>query len=384
MVGYMEEKGGIRSLMKKKIMILTAPFGNGHVQVAKQLVEEMKVQTIDYVLYDIFSEEYGVASIFLERFHVNQYKRGLAQQTYKFVYYNSDRLLKSWIAKYYNQFGLKRLIAKINEEKPDAIINTFPVNCSYFLKSKNMDIPVYTVITDYYANANWISKSVKRHFLSSENVVGQLVKRDIADHQIQVTGIPTRSIFYRDRRSEVLDLKQKYEINLNSKVVLLVAGAKGVVPKFKSIIKLMMNHQNITLMIICGNNKSLYRQINKRFSHLKHIKIFGFVKEIDELMAISDVMVTKPGGITITEASQVGLPLVLFKPIFGQELENAIYFASREAALIAYNERQVVEEVLTLVNDEARLNRMKANIKRVSKKYAANTIINSIMNDFNG
>jgi processive 1,2-diacylglycerol beta-glucosyltransferase len=370
--------------MKKKIMILTAPFGNGHVQVAKQLVEEMKQQNIDYVLYDIFSEEYGLTSKFLERFHVNQYKRGLSQQTYKFIYYNSDRLLNSWVAKYYNQFGLKRLIAKINCEKPDAIINTFPVNCSYFLKSKEIDIPVYAVITDYFANANWISQSVKRHFLSSENVVGQLIKRDIAEDQIKVTGIPTRSIFYADRSLEINDLKDKYKIEHDSKVVLLVAGAKGVVPKFKSIIKLMMNHKNITLMIVCGNNKSLYRQITKRFSHLNHLKIFGYVREIDELMTISDVMVTKPGGITITEASQVGLPLVLFKPIYGQELENAIYFASREAALIAYNEEQVVEQVIKLVDDEVKLNQMKANIKRVSKKHAAKTIINSIMNDFNG
>lgn len=371
--------------VKRKIMILTAPFGHGHLSVAKGIMDEInKNENIEFVLYDLYSEEFPKLSRVLKRFHKSQYKRGLSQQTYKYVYYNSDKLLKTFIAKPYVAFGLKSLIKKIKEEQPDAIINTFPVYCSYVLKDYGIDIPIYTMITDYYANANWISSSIKRHFVSSENVVSQLITRGIDDQNFEVTGIPVRNEFYKEYTDEErLALKESYYLNPEHKVALLVAGANGVIPKFSKIVGNFVNKEKLSLLIVCGRNQRLFKRLNRKFGKYENVKIFEYVTNIHELMTVSDIMVTKPGGITITEASNMGLPMVLYKPIYGQELENAIYFSARGASTISRNNKELINQVLSIINRDDQLSEMKENTKKIAIKCSASHIVNSILNDLN-
>ena len=161
---------------------------------------------------------------------MSTYKQGLAQQAYRFFYYGSDKLLNLKIAKPYVNFGLKKMIKKVNDVKPDLIINTFPVNCTYNFKKAVINIPVYTVITDYFANSNWISKEIRLHFIATENVSQQLLLRGIDSNQYKVTGIPIKPIYYEDYSEEKINaLKETFNIKPDRKVILLVAGAHGVV-----------------------------------------------------------------------------------------------------------------------------------------------------------
>lgn len=369
--------------MMKKVMILTAPFGNGHLHVAKQLKKEMeKTGVLEVCLYDLFSEAYPFFTKFLKRYHLNQYKRGLSHASYKYFYYNSSHLLESKISYAYNHFGMKPLIKKIKQEQPDIIINTFPVNSSYFLSEQGIDIPVYTVITDYFANANWYHPNIKRHFVATTQVEGQLLKRGIKPEQILVTGIPVRDEFYQPlSETEITQIKARYHIN-QERVLLLVAGAKGVLPQFKNIVNFLKDLPNIKIIIVCGNNQKLKARMDKAFQGLPNIIIFGYVSEIHELMAISDLMVTKAGGITITEASHVSLPLILYHPIYGQELENAIYFSAYKGAKIARSKKEIVSQVKEILGNDDLLREMKQGIKKISIKDSAKIILESILADF--
>lgn len=364
-----------------RVLILTAPFGNGHLSVAKEIQRELETYpNVNVIQYDLYTEEYYYLTKFLRRYHLRQYKKGLSQWSYKYIYYNSGKLLKTRIGRLYERFGRKRLIRKIKEVQPDLILNTFPVNCSYYLKEAGIDLPVFTMITDYYANENWIHPNLTCHFVASENVVDQLLNKGIAEQQVLLTGIPVREPFYQPKsKEEVEAIRKEHRIDPSHKVVLAVAGAKGVLPQFKLMAKRLSTLTDVTLLLVCGNQKKLYRQLAKTFKDKPNVRVFPYVNDMDRLMAISDLMVTKPGGITITECAQMGLPLVLFKPIYGQELENARYFAKREAAVVVHRMDELVQAVQNILSDENRLAMMKKNIADIAQKDSAHRIVQRML-----
>ena len=263
------------------------------------------------------------------------------------------------------------------------LFRSFPVNYTYNLKSEGIDIPVYTVITDYFANSNWISKEIRLHFLATENVSNQLKIRGVEEEQYRITGIPIKPIYYEDINEEqIKNLKEKFNIDNGKKVVLLVAGAHGVVPNVSKIVSYITNEDNIELLVVCGKNARLYKKLKRKFSKQKNLQIFEFVYNLHELMHISDLMITKPGGITMTEAANIGIPVVLYRPVYGQELENAIYFNSMRAATIALQEDELIYKTLTILNDDELLNDMKRNIKKIAIKNSAELITNYLLEDY--
>ncbi len=369
---------------KIKILLITAPYGNGHLAVANSLIEEFKKHLeVEYILYDLYTEDYPATTAFIKKFYLKTYRKGLQQQTYRFFYYGSDKLLDLKIAKPYVKFGFKKLVKKIEEIKPDLILNTFPVYCTYSLNEANINIPVYTVITDYFANSNWISKAARIHYLANQSVKTQLMLRDVNEKQHATTGIPIKPIFYEEYTDEqIRELKKKFRIDENNKVILLVAGAHGVVPNVNKIVKYFTDEENIELIVICGKNKRLFNKLNRKFYRPKNLHIYEFVNNMQEFMRVSDIMITKPGGITMTEAANIGIPVVLYRPVYGQELENAVFFSSKRAAMIALQEDELVYKTLTILNDEELLSDMKRNIKNLAIKNSASLIVNNLLEDY--
>lgn len=363
------------------VLILTAPFGNGHVSVAKEIKHEFeKRPNVKVVMYDLYTEEYYRFTQFLKKYHLRQYKKGISQRSYKYFYYKSGRLLETRLGRIYQRFGMKQLIQKVKSVQPDLILNTFPVNCSYFLQEEGFHIPVFTMITDYYANENWIHPNLNCHFVASENVVEQLLSKGISQDQIELTGIPVREPFnVKKTEAEINALKEQHQINPDHKVVLAVAGAKGVLPKFKRIAERLSQLDNLTLLLVCGSQQKLYQRLTKRFEGSSNVRVFPYVTDIENLMAISDLMVTKPGGITITECAQMGLPLVLFKPIYGQELENARYFEKKGAAVVRYKEDDLIQAVNELIKDNERLKDMKVNISNIAQENSTERIVGRML-----
>lgn len=369
---------------KIKILLITAPYGNGHLAVANSLIEEFKkYPEVEYILYDLYTEDYPATTAFIKKFYLSTYKKGLQQQTYRFFYYGSDKLLDLKIAKPYVRFGFKKLVKKIEEIKPDLILNTFPVYCTYSLKEADINIPVYTVITDYFANSNWISKSARVHYLATENVSTQLTLREIKEEQYEITGIPIKPKFYDEYTDDQInELKKKFRIEEDKKVILLVAGAHGVVPNVNKIVKYFTDEEKIQLIVVCGKNRHLFNKLNRKFYKPKNLHIYEFVNNMQELMRVSDIMITKPGGITMTEAANIGIPVILYRPVYGQELENAIYFSSKRAAMFAFQEDELAYKTLTILYDEELLTDMKRNIKKIAIKNSASLIINNLLEDY--
>ncbi len=367
----------------KKVLILTAPFGSGHLQVSSSLTEEfMKHEEVIVEEYDLYSEEFPTLSKTLQKAYLKTYKP-IGKDVYRMLYYGSSFAIHdsihAKILKPYLEFGIRSLRNKINTFKPDLIISVFPVTSLYTLEEKGFKIPIYTVITDYYASGLWLYKGARRHYVASNRMVAWGVANGLTQSQFMLTGIPINSKFY-----EKLDrgqLYKKYNLDPQKRTVVVAAGTHGVVSHVDDIAARLASQSDIQVVVVCGKNNKLYDQTIELTKTYSNLSVMGYCNEMHELLELADLMVTKPGGISLTEAAVKGVPVILYNPVYGQELENARYFEEKGGAVIVSTESELIYHVLIILNEEGMLDEMKENIKQLSRPYSAKTIVEDVLKD---
>ena len=114
--------------------------------------------------------------------------------------------------------------------------------------------------------------------------------------------------------------------------MLVAAGTHGVVSRVDEIAERLAAQPEIQVVVVCGKNEKLYDQTIELTKEFSNLKVLGYCKEMHELLEIADLMVTKPGGISLTEAAVKGVPVILYNPVYGQELENAKYFSDKKSS----------------------------------------------------
>lgn len=367
----------------KKVLILTAPFGSGHLQVSSALTQEfMKHENVIVEEYDLYSEEFPTLSKTLQKAYLKTYKP-IGKDVYRMLYYGSNYAIHdsihAKILKPYLEFGIRSLRNKINSFKPDAIISVFPVTSLYTLEEKGFKIPIYTVITDYYASGLWLYKGARRHYVASNRMVAWGVANGLSQNQFMLTGIPINSKFYKKHNKAAL--YEKYQLDPNKRTVVVSAGTHGVVSHVDDIAARLAAQSEIQVVVVCGNNHKLYDQMMEVKSEYSNLAVLGYCKEMNELLDLADLMVTKPGGISLTEAAVKSVPAILYNPVYGQELENARYFEEKGGAVIVSSESELIYHVLIILNEEGMLDEMKKNINQLSRPYSAKNIVEDVLKD---
>ncbi|HAX74000.1 MAG TPA: galactosyldiacylglycerol synthase [Firmicutes bacterium] len=367
----------------KKVLILTAPFGSGHLQVSKSLVQEFNhFDNVQVEEYDLYSEEFPTLSKTIQKAYLKSYKP-IGKDIYRMLYYGSSHAMydtvHAKILKPYIEFGIRSLKNKIQTYAPDVIISCFPVTSLYKLEEKGFKIPIYTVITDYYASGLWLYKGARRHYVASNRMIAWGVANGLMQQQFLLTGIPVNEKFY-----EPLDktkLYEKYNLDCNKKTIVVAAGTYGVVSNVDEITQRLASQSDMQVVVVCGKNTKLFDQVQGLEEQYSNVKVMGYCKAMFELLEIADVMVTKPGGISLTEAAIKGVPVILYNPVYGQELENAKYFAEKNAAVIVSSESEIIYHILIILNEDGMLDNMKENIKQISRDYSARRIVEDVMKD---
>ena len=363
----------------KKVLILTAPFGSGHLQVSSSLTEEfLKHNNVVVEEYDLYSEEFPTLSKTLQKAYLKTYKP-IGKDVYRMLYYGSSYAVHDSFQAKILEFGIRSLRNKIRSFEPDAIISVFPVTSLYTLEEKGFKIPIYTVITDYYASGLWLYKGARRHYVANNRMVAWGVANGLTQNQFMLTGIPIHGKFYKELNRQ--ELYRKYDLDPAKRTVLVAAGAHGVVSHVDDIAERLASQPEIQVVVVCGNNTKLYDQIVQLSKDYHNLKVLGYCTEMHELLEIADLMVTKPGGISLTEAAVKGVPVILYNPVYGQELENAKYFSDKNAAVIVSSESELIYHVLIILNEEGLLDEMKNNIKQLSREYSAKTIVEDVLKD---
>lgn len=357
---------------------MTANYGNGHMQVAKTLYDECKSQGFEHVVVsNLYQESNPIVSEVTQYLYLKSFSIG--KQFYRLFYYGVDKIYNKRKFNIYLKMGNKRLDELIQLHNPDIIIITFPMIVVPEYRNKTGKvIPTFNVMTDFCLHKIWVHENIDRYYVATDYVKQKLVEIGTHPSDVKVTGIPIRPQFEADVPQSMI--YKKYGLSSDKKVLLIMAGAHGVLKNVKELCEALLLDSEVQIVVVCGKNAALKQSLSVlEQAHPDQLKALGYVEQIDELFRVTDCMITKPGGITLTEATAIGVPVILYKPVPGQEKENALFFEEYGAAIVINRHEDILESVTNLLQDEEKLETMKQNMKKLHLKQSSQTILEDIV-----
>lgn len=276
-----------------------------------------------------------------------------------------------------NNINSRKLVKYLLETKPKTVIVThfFSLEVIADMKKKGiLQTRLVTVMTDYKSHSFWLSKYVDCYIAGSEYTKDDLVKRGISADRISVLGIPCTKSF--SKKQDPQDTRLEIGLEPGKKTIFILGGGFGVGPIKRIAVNLDRLETDFQCIVVCGYNKKLYNsllEIATSFKH--HFKVYGFVDNMDRLMAASDVLVSKTGGITVTEALNSGLAMLVIAPIPGQEMRNYKFLEKENAALRIKRPADIGRVVKELFTSD-KLDILRSNIKRIRLVDSAEKIVN--------
>ncbi|MBM7653417.1 MGDG synthase family glycosyltransferase [Neobacillus cucumis] len=360
---------------KEKVLILTGNYGDGHIQVAQALDEAIQIRfpELEPVIFD-FMEWVHPYSNQVSRF---LYMQGVKKfpQVYGYIYQKTRRVNKlSNMMKNVFSSGLGRMLKLIEEVHPSVVVSTFPLAAAVMSKLKSLgltDIPTVTTITDHTDHSLWIYPLTDQYIVGSRIVRESLIQLGVEEERIANTGIPIRQQFAKVFQRE--EIFKKHGLDPHMKTVLVMGGGCGLIGDGSSTLQeFEVLPEPVQLIIVCGHNEKLRMQLKEKLKDSKHkIHLTGYINYVHELMAISDIMITKPGGVTTFEAIAMELPMLLYKPIPGQEEDNAKFLVRSGVAVQANSDQDLTEQLSTLLSNVALLQQMRENSKQFHPKESS-------------
>lgn len=364
---------------KLTVLILTAKYGSGHMQVAQVLAKELRLRGYSIIISDLFEESYPSISQMTQQLLIKSFIYG--QTFYKWFYYGTNKLNQKGLIQFSQHLGKKRLLHLIQQHQPSFIVTTFPIHVAPILiKKGRLSIPVYTVITDYCVHPYWVNSLIDHYFVASEEVKNEAIQLGVAEKNISVSGIPIRKEFEKNIIQP--DLYKKYHLNHSKPIITIFAGSYGLLKGVKEITTRLLESTNLQVLVICGKNMDLYNKLfplTKVYSNT--LQVYSYVEAIHELFSISSCLITKPGGITLTEACALNIPLILYRPTPGQELENAEYFNKNGAAYLTHSTAETIAITNHIVSTPNIAVNMKQKLKRLYYPNASSMIIDHILHN---
>jgi processive 1,2-diacylglycerol beta-glucosyltransferase len=367
-----------------KLLILTGSLGDGHNKAAQAILEATRFYKpdVDVKVVDFLEWTHPYLHS-VGKYCYMQWLKSLPS-VYGYLYRKTrDDNTLSHLFKRMKSFSTNRMLELLMEEEPTEVVCTFPgaAAAMSYLKCNGLTaVPTVTVMTDYTDHSYWVHPGTDRYLVGAEHVKQALLRYRIPEQRIVVTGIPIRLPFTRAYdRSE---LRDKHSLHRDMPTVLVMGGGHGLIGKqFKSVLQSDDLAVQVQFVFVCGRNEKLKQQLEEELGGEKtrhRVKVTGFVDHVHELMALSDLIVTKPGGLTISEALALELPMMLYKPIPGQEQENAAYLVGLGAAIEVKNAVELKSQLHEIIANQTLLSRLKNSVKLSQQNQDALHTLNAI------
>lgn len=360
-----------------KILILTGSYGNGHLKVSNTLREVFLKQDLNEVVEsDLYLDSHPLLTKASQYLFIKMFSYG--KKFYGILYYGGSRKKRLFKIDFMNSFGMKKLKQIVDYVKPDIIVNTFPMLVvPEFRKKTGIPIPIVNVVTDYTIHKNWIHNEIDKYYVASESVKQRIIENGIPSEKIKVTGIPIDSKFEEPYNKQALF--KKYKLNPRDPVILISAGAYGVLRDLEEVVENLLLFNRYQIIIVCGKNEELKKSLTGNFLNEERVRIFGYTNKMDELMKMTTVMVTKPGGITLSESLALQVPTILYQEVPGQEQENALFFEKNGAAIRAKQPKDIIDNIARIIqNDVLRID-MIDNMKGLYHANSATVICEDVI-----
>ena len=245
---------------------------------------------------------------------------------------------------------------------------------------KKYNLPIFSAFfaTDYTCSPSCDQSNLDLYFIPDKSLTEEFVGYGIASEKLIATGIPTKSAFFerRDKR----EAKTAMGVKEDHAHLVMMSGSMGCGP-MKKLTKLladsMLHTQELT--VVCGTNKALFVELSDIYENDARIHIRGFVTDVSLLLDSADLYLTKPGGISVTEATVKGVPMVLLNAVAGCEEYNMNFFLERGCAVTGKDIREVSEKAVSLLSDEVALHKMRKAMDLLDYAPAAERIRDNII-----
>jgi processive 1,2-diacylglycerol beta-glucosyltransferase len=267
-----------------------------------------------------------------------------------------------------------RFVHFLINEQPDVVISThfLPAEIAAYLKRKNkIKSKLVTVITDFGIHPFWVLAGTDLYIVASSYTKGELFNNGVEKSSIRDFGIPVPSEFTKPYDKGAL--REKLGIARDKLNVLITTGSFGIGPVDKIVESL---YRDVQLIVVCANNKRLYKRLKRK--NYPGVIVFGFINNIQELMAVTDIVIAKPGGLTTSELLNMELVPIFICPIPGQETMNINALAKFGIGKFARRVEDIKEIVFDYKAHPEKLIEVKERIRRIKKPNANQDIYNVI------
>ncbi|MBI5216476.1 MAG: glycosyltransferase [Ignavibacteriae bacterium] len=377
-------------MKSKKLLLLSTTAGAGHVRAADALkrTAETLFSSVEVEHRDILD---FTTPLFRKIYsQVNNTIAGHAPELWGFIYKKSESQgiikPKHPLLKLFDQFNFKKYLQYLNEWKPSAVLCThfLPyVSISEEMQKKSWKIPYHVVPTDYDVHSLWISPLIKQYYVATEEAAWTVQSHGISEEKISVTGIPVAPEFTHigNRNS----IRKELRVERDRFTILILSGGYGigVIDKLvPNIIEFLssLKQRKFQVLVVCGKNKKLFDTLSTlEIPRNINFKLYEYVTFIDKLMDVSDILITKSGGLTVSEALSKHLPMLIFDPVPGQEGRNADYLCETGVAQRVSSFINMRYKLNRLIEEPVSLSAMKNNAKNIAKPEATKTIISDIL-----
>lgn len=368
-----------------RTLILHASVGSGHRRAGEALrTAFMRRQPGQVELVDVLDH----ANPLFRR----AYARSYVQMTDKlpalwsYVYEQTDREIFRYtseiraLADAIGAWGLRRLL---REYQPRVIVCThfLPVEVLSARKARaQLHQPLYCVLTDYAAHLFWAYRNVDGYFVATEETRAQLITRGVSPEIIRVTGIPVDPVVTILKQQAVV--RSTHNLPPDRPVITLFGGGLASRDVRIMLEGLLQSPLNGTVIVVAGRNTDLLANLAElQGTGRIDLRMLGFIDYVDDLVVASDIVITKAGGLTVTEILARGTPMIIIEPIPGQEESNADYLAAVGAAISIRLPEHVAFAVTRLLDDPARLRQIREIATRAARPSAALDIAEAILSD---
>ena len=352
---------------KKRVLITYATYGSGHKTLANYIYEYLeKYSNYEIKIIDLMDYENIIGYISKKAFEQN-FKHKTSSIMFSIIYEIMDSKTTTMPYKQITTsiFKNKHLKEDIISFQPDLLISTHffgNIVVGMLNKKKLTNAKIISVISDYVSHEMWLKdeKSIDAFIVSNEIVKKQLVEENINPKKIYAYGLPLSEKF--KNLNDVAEIKTKYHVNNKKKTFVFFAGGSlGSSFSYDYLKKLLTKKYDINIIFVCGKNNKLKTKVSKLIAKndYQNVTILGFSNEVNNLLNIADVVITKPGGLSITESLEMKKPMLLISGNGGQEIYNAKFVCKNGYGINCRTPRKLARVVGSLLVRKNILNNMK-------------------------
>jgi processive 1,2-diacylglycerol beta-glucosyltransferase len=364
--------------MSVRVLFLSASVGAGHLSAANAVCTA--VREIDPHAHTQVVDSYKYAALAMSRVVSDGYLRMVktVPQMYRYVYNRAERAtgvgpFRAWA----HQFTAGNLRTVMERERPDVVVCThaFPSGAMAEYKRLYHDAPpVAGIVTDFAVHAFWAHDNIDAYCVATDGMRDALVARGVAPQRVHVTGIPVDPRFGPGSAPPKAVLRERLGLPAEWRIALLMGGGLGIGPLSRMLRALEEagGDAPIAAVVIAGRNPRAERRVLEAAQSVSYpVRVLRFVDNVYDYMHAADVFVTKPGGLSTAEALAAEVPLVLYKPLPGQEERNVRVLTEWGAALRAHTIDELPALLTSALTDCARRKRMINAARRFGRPDAA-------------